>query len=245
MRRFVQYFPSRFPAPIAPPHLEPSQAETAMNSSQGADASQSASALVIAKKITRRTRKKRPNFRDYHAMVTINITHAGQKEPRKFIVHRDFICHYSPYFDAAFNGDFIEAHTQTLDLDEFWPRVFELFINWIYTQTLCDNRGKTLDICWMVPFTEECALRHYVIATCGASLPELEKDTEYPKDFLIDLFNYARTSRSITSSPWVPLEPHIMKGFLVESDPGSASVFRAVGSHGSYELESTGSAAVA
>ena len=195
-------------------------------------------------------------------MVTINITHAGQKEPRKFIVHRDFICHYSPYFDAAFNGDFIEAHTQTLDLDEFWPRVFELFINWIYTQTLCDNRGKTLDICWMVPLwlaaenllvpelqnqtlelmnqerfrlqqnpapdviqylydnsTEECALRHYVIATCGASLPELEKDTEYPKDFLIDLFNYARTSRSITSSPWVPLEPHIMKGFLVESDP--------------------------
>ncbi|TVY44557.1 hypothetical protein LOCC1_G003359 [Lachnellula occidentalis] len=281
MHHFVQHFPSRFPAPMTPPPLNPPRPESTLNPSQDADASQSAPALVPAKKVNKRTRKTRPKFRDSHAMVTINVTHAGEKGPTKFVVHREFICHYSPYFDAAFNGDFIEGQTQTLDLNDFWPTIFELFIDWIYTQNLCDLRGKALAVRWMVPLwlaaemflvpelqnqtlelmntelcrlrknpatdviqylydnsTEECSLRRFIVATCHASFGVLEKDTEYPTEFLIDLINYGR------SPVWFPLSPDTMKRFLVKSDTGSASVFRAVGSHKSEPI-STASAAVA
>ena len=51
-------------------------------------------------------------------------------------MHKNFICHYSPFFDAAFNNsNFVEGTTQTMDLDAD-PKVFALFVNWVYCQTL-------------------------------------------------------------------------------------------------------------
>jgi hypothetical protein len=58
-------------------------------------------------------------------------------------VHRKFLCHYSPFFNAAFNGQFIEGTTQRLDF-EANAYTFSVFINWIYTQRLSDGSQSTL-----------------------------------------------------------------------------------------------------
>ncbi|CAG8972088.1 hypothetical protein HYALB_00004954 [Hymenoscyphus albidus] len=72
--------------------------------------------------------------RKSQAMVTINVSLGIQKET--FVVHKNFICFYSPFFDAAFNGAFKEGETQVLDLDDASPAAFSLFVNWLYTQRI-------------------------------------------------------------------------------------------------------------
>lgn len=56
----------------------------------------------------------------------------GRKET--FTVHKLFICQYSPFFDAAFNGDFEEGATQELDLPDTDPSAFSILVDWLYTQ---------------------------------------------------------------------------------------------------------------
>jgi hypothetical protein len=59
-----------------------------------------------------------------------------------FRVHKNYICHYSPYFDAAFNGSFIEGETQVLELEDTEPKIFGIFVNWLYTQDIIDEEGR-------------------------------------------------------------------------------------------------------
>jgi hypothetical protein len=91
-------------------------------------------------------------------MVTITVSQSQEEEQKVFVVHQEFVCHYSPYFDAAFNGKFAEGQTQTLELEGIRPYVFEVFINWIYTQTICSPRGGTLDIKWMIHCNQHFSL---------------------------------------------------------------------------------------
>jgi hypothetical protein len=63
--------------------------------------------------------------------------------------------------------------------------------------------------------TEGCALRRYIVAICDAVLPIFTKDTEYPKDFLIDIVNYGR---SFEARPWIYVCADNMKPFLVGSE---------------------------
>ncbi|CAG8950236.1 hypothetical protein HYFRA_00008474 [Hymenoscyphus fraxineus] len=78
------------------------------------------------------------------AMVTINVSLNHLKDT--FIVHKNFICFYSPFFDAAFNGAFKEAETQVLDLEDTSPTVFGLFVNWLYTQRLEFPGGENISM---------------------------------------------------------------------------------------------------
>lgn len=50
-----------------------------------------------------------------------------------FSVHKDLICHHSPYFDAAFNGPFKESSDGQITLEEAAPFTFGLFLHWLYT----------------------------------------------------------------------------------------------------------------
>lgn len=52
-----------------------------------------------------------------------------------FVVHKEFACHYSPVFKAAFNSQFIEGQTQTYRLEDTTPEVFQLLVQWLYCQT--------------------------------------------------------------------------------------------------------------
>lgn len=70
----------------------------------------------------------------------MNIIREG-KEKEPFKVHKNYICFYSPYFDAAFNGSFSEGQTQELDLEETEPKTFGIFVNWLYTQQIVNEEG--------------------------------------------------------------------------------------------------------
>ena len=57
-------------------------------------------------------------------------------EKKKFIVHKEFACHYFPVLKAAFNSEFIEGQTQTYVLEEVTEPVARLLVDWLYTQKL-------------------------------------------------------------------------------------------------------------
>jgi hypothetical protein len=54
-----------------------------------------------------------------------------------YVVHKQLITFYSPFFDRAFNGQFVEGETQTMTLEDVDGNIFGLFVNWLYTQKVC------------------------------------------------------------------------------------------------------------
>ncbi|RDL36028.1 uncharacterized protein BP5553_06640 [Venustampulla echinocandica] len=85
-----------------------------------------------------------PGFSGPQSIVTIHVSRNKRKQT--FLVHKQFICFYSSYFNAAFNGEFQEGQTQTLELENVFPSLFAIFVNWIYTQKIVadDNYAPTL-----------------------------------------------------------------------------------------------------
>ena len=75
-------------------------------------------------------------------MVTINVSLDAECEVESFYVHKNFITHYSPYFNAAFNGSFAEGQTQKMSLEDTEPHVFGTFVNWLYSQEIENVDGE-------------------------------------------------------------------------------------------------------
>lgn len=73
-------------------------------------------------------------------MVTI-LVGAGDN-PAKFVVHKDFVCHYSPVFRAAFNSVLIEGQTQTYHLKDDREKVVALLVEWIYTKDISSSNDR-------------------------------------------------------------------------------------------------------
>ncbi len=57
-------------------------------------------------------------------------------EQQAFIVHKDFLCNVSPFFAAALQGHFKEAEEDKVRLPVEDPKVFEYFLQWLYTKDL-------------------------------------------------------------------------------------------------------------
>lgn len=53
-----------------------------------------------------------------------------------FGVHKDLLCHYSPYFKAAFTSGFEETNAGVMKLPEISVELFEVFNRWLYHKTL-------------------------------------------------------------------------------------------------------------
>jgi hypothetical protein len=60
-------------------------------------------------------------------------------------VHKNFICHYSPYFNALFKGGFIEGKTQFVELEDTPPAAFNIFVKWLYTQDIAREEKGLLN----------------------------------------------------------------------------------------------------
>jgi hypothetical protein len=58
---------------------------------------------------------------------------------QEFAIHKALICHHSPYFRAAFTYGFEETETGIMKIPNTEVRIFDLFFNWLYTQTLWDE----------------------------------------------------------------------------------------------------------
>ena len=54
-------------------------------------------------------------------------------EKRRLMVHKRLLCQNSPYFEAAFNGNFKEASENRLELPDESSDVAEEFVFWLYT----------------------------------------------------------------------------------------------------------------
>ncbi|KAF7858873.1 hypothetical protein EAF04_008915 [Stromatinia cepivora] len=63
------------------------------------------------------------------------------KDLQDFGVHKSLICHYSPYFKAAFTSGFEETNTGIMKLLDVDLGVFELFFHWLYTQRITKWRN--------------------------------------------------------------------------------------------------------
>ncbi|TVY34854.1 hypothetical protein LSUB1_G005410, partial [Lachnellula subtilissima] len=90
-----------------------------------------------AQKYKRRDDKKKPrgpgtSFSNPTELVTLEVG----PEKKKFILHKEFACHYSPVLKAAFNSEFVEGQTQTYVLEEVTEPVARLLVDWLYTQQL-------------------------------------------------------------------------------------------------------------
>jgi hypothetical protein len=59
---------------------------------------------------------------------------------KKFLVHKDFACGYSPVLKTAFNSEFVEGKTQTYTMEDVSEEVFAILTRWLYTQNL-DVKG--------------------------------------------------------------------------------------------------------
>jgi len=57
-------------------------------------------------------------------------------------IHKDNICYYSPFFDAAFNGNFQEGQTQTMEFDDVDVTAFGVLSGWLYSVHPKDYRSR-------------------------------------------------------------------------------------------------------
>jgi hypothetical protein len=73
-------------------------------------------------------------------------------QEQTFLIHKDFICYYSEFFAAAFNGKFKEGQTQSMNLDDIDPDAFALLVDWLYTQRVESDGGDlpTLARLWIM-----------------------------------------------------------------------------------------------
>jgi hypothetical protein len=55
---------------------------------------------------------------------------------KRFIIHKDFLCFYSPFFASAFNGPYKEGRTQTMNLSDIDLEAFGMFVYWLYQRKL-------------------------------------------------------------------------------------------------------------
>lgn len=69
-------------------------------------------------------------------------------ERRLWSIHRNLLCHHSPYFEAEFFDNEAPKHinesgNQRMDLPDEDPAGFELLVKWLYQGTLDDMSGMT------------------------------------------------------------------------------------------------------
>jgi hypothetical protein len=69
-----------------------------------------------------------------------------QPQNHNLLIHKDYICYYSPFFDAAFNGNFQEGQTQTIEFHDVDVTAFGVLSDWLYTQKITDSEDKLPDL---------------------------------------------------------------------------------------------------
>ncbi|KAH0362950.1 hypothetical protein KCU65_g7760, partial [Aureobasidium melanogenum] len=74
---------------------------------------------------------------------TITLKSSRKKNPKKFIVNKAALCHYSSFFEKAFNGNWKESHEMKVEFEvDVSQSVLRLFDGWLATGqvfTNCDS----------------------------------------------------------------------------------------------------------
>ena len=84
------------------------------------------------------------------------------EDAESWIIHKRLLAHHSPFFAAAFNGNFAESATNTVCLVEDDPDAFKLFVQWLYSGELARDLGveedlpNTLCLAWALGDKLQC-----------------------------------------------------------------------------------------
>lgn len=65
----------------------------------------------------------------YNGIVTITVG----SEKVEFMVHQDLICDRSPFFKAAYSGEWAEAQRKKVDLPDHEADSFKIYLEWAYS----------------------------------------------------------------------------------------------------------------
>jgi hypothetical protein len=57
-------------------------------------------------------------------------------DKQEFCIHKGVLCSNSSYFARALSGNFQEAHTNAVELDDVHVLLFKIFVAWLYTGKL-------------------------------------------------------------------------------------------------------------
>ncbi|CZR51124.1 uncharacterized protein PAC_00999 [Phialocephala subalpina] len=91
-----------------------------------------AKASIITRPLSGSTKHKQATLVNTSQLVTL----FNGDSTEKFVVHKDFACHYSPVLRAAFNSNFLEGQTQEYQLQGTTEDAIRQVVNWFYTQKL-------------------------------------------------------------------------------------------------------------
>lgn len=129
-------------------------------------------------------------------------------EGEAFYIH-NYACSRSPRFDKAFNGQFLESKTRTLDLgDETTKEAFQLCILWMYTDSVTDPRVKHS--------IRACDLYDCALLADGLLLPELQ-NTIIRKILKDSSENYSLPATSLVTRVYENTLPnYFARKFLVD-----------------------------
>lgn len=60
---------------------------------------------------------------------------------RTFPLYKSILCRQSPFFDAAFNGPFIEGQSQSMALEDVGEEEFGMFVHYVHFRTIKGGDG--------------------------------------------------------------------------------------------------------
>ncbi|EPE32115.1 POZ [Glarea lozoyensis ATCC 20868] len=86
------------------------------------------------------TKAFRQSFCGENSIATINVIEAEKTTP--FKAHKSFLISHSEYFAAAFRGNYEEAKTSVINLEDVSATTIDIFIGWIYRQTILTPQGE-------------------------------------------------------------------------------------------------------
>ncbi|TID13686.1 hypothetical protein E6O75_ATG01664 [Venturia nashicola] len=106
--------------------------------------------------------KFEPSFLDNVGtdLVTIQIGDGDTQE--SFPVHKDLLTACSPYFKAAFDGEFREAPDKAIPIPDVTSTQVRLFLDWLYFRRLPDDKESSFG-------SAECQNCTYTETTCEDS----------------------------------------------------------------------------
>ncbi|PMD48923.1 hypothetical protein L207DRAFT_575567 [Hyaloscypha variabilis F] len=80
---------------------------------------------------------KAPSLAVPQANVTVIVGKGSSSQ--EFKLPKDTLCYYSPFFERAFNGPFLEGRSQIMTLEDVDGAVFGLIVAWLYTKDISDE----------------------------------------------------------------------------------------------------------
>lgn len=175
----------------------------------------------------------------------------GQKETR-FLLHRELLTYYSPFFSATLDGAFAEGLSQVVKLKEERLEIFEFFVHWLYTQHLedaglyKDGRPTYFNLLELYSLADRLLIEKLRNDTVDkiAQLAEATNSVLTPSDtyilydtirpgadapirrLVLDLFAFKRTDNLLANHPddWHPL---FLRDLVVKlKRPGYAAMIR-------------------